>query len=90
LDINMPLYTFKNTKTNEEYDEVMSYEELIEYLKQDNIEQVFKMNMFRYSDGNGIKDQFTDWCRDSKVEGKGSFNPYGKAKKGFKNGKEKN
>jgi uncharacterized membrane protein len=61
----MPLYTFKNTKTNEEYDEVMSYEELIEYLKQDNIEQVFKMNMFRYSDGNGMKDQFTDWCRDS-------------------------
>jgi len=31
----MPLYTFKNTKTNEEYDEVMSYEELQEYLKQE-------------------------------------------------------
>jgi len=46
--------------------------------------------MFRYSDGNGMKDQFTDWCRDSKVEGKGSFNPYGKAKKGFKDGKKKN
>ena len=31
----MPLYTFKNTQTNEEYDEVMSYEELQEYLKQE-------------------------------------------------------
>ena len=30
----MPLYTFKNKKTNKEYDEVMSYEELQEYLKQ--------------------------------------------------------
>ena len=41
----MPLYTFKNLETNEEYDEVMSYEELQEYLKQDNIQQVFKFNM---------------------------------------------
>ena len=41
----MPLYTFKNTKTDEEYDEVMSYEELQEYLKQEYIHQVFKMNI---------------------------------------------
>ena len=27
----MPLYTFKNLETNEEYDEVMSYEDLLEY-----------------------------------------------------------
>ena len=46
----MPLYTFKNTKTDEEYDEVMSYEELQEYLKQEDIHQVFKMNIYRYSD----------------------------------------
>ena len=37
LDINMPLYTFKNLETNEEYDEVMSYEELQKYLTQDDI-----------------------------------------------------
>jgi len=79
----MPLYTFKNTQTNEEYDEVMSYEELQEYLKQDNIHQVFKMNIYRYSGAGGIKDQFTDWCKEDKVKGKGEFQPYGKGKKGF-------
>jgi hypothetical protein len=79
----MPLYTFKNTKTNEEYDEVMSYEELQEYLKQEDIHQVFKMNIYRYSDAGGIKDQFTDWAKDDKVNGKGDFKPYGKGKKGF-------
>ena len=84
LDINMPLYTFKNLETNEEYDEVMSYEELQKYLKQDNIQQVFKFNMLRYSDGGGMKDQFTDWCKESSVNGKGDFKPYGKAAKGMK------
>ena len=79
----MPLYTFKNTKTNEEYDEVMSYEELQEYLKQEDIHQVFKMNIYRYSDACGIKDQFTDWAKDDNVNGKGDFKPYGKGKKGF-------
>ena len=79
----MPLYTFKNTKTDEEYDEVMTYEELQEYLKQEHIHQVFKMNIYKYSDGGGIKDQFTDWAKDSNVSGKGSFDPYGKGKKGF-------
>ena len=79
----MPLYTFKNTKTNEEYDEVMSYEELQEYLKQEDIHQVFKMNIYRYSDAGGIKDQFTDWAKDDKVNDKGDFKPYGKGKKEF-------
>ena len=79
----MPLYTFKNKKTNEEYDEIMSYEELQEYLKQKEIHQVFKMNICRYSDAGGIKDQFTDWAKDKNVSGKGEFNPYGKGKKGF-------
>ena len=80
----MPLYTFKNLETNEEYDEVMSYEELVEYIKQAHIEQVFKMKITRYSDSNGIKDQFTDWCKESSVNGKGDFKPYGKAAKGMK------
>tara|TARA_R110000737_G_scaffold123216_1_gene155211 strand:- start:1223 stop:1492 length:270 start_codon:yes stop_codon:yes gene_type:complete len=89
LDINMPLYTFKNLETNEEYDEVMSYDNLIKYLKQDNIQQVFKFNMLRYSDGGGMKDQFTDWCKESSVKGKGDFKPYGKAAKGIKQKGEK-
>ncbi len=80
----MPLYTFKDKNKNIEYDKELSYEDLQEYIKQDHIEQVFKMNIFRYADGGGIKDQFTDWCKDSKVKGKGNFNPYGKATKDFK------
>ena len=76
----MPLYTFKNLQTDEQYDEVMSYEDLQEYLKQDHIEQVFKINIYRYSDNNGIKDQETSWLRDPKVEGNGRFEPYGKVK----------
>jgi len=76
----MPLYTFKNLQTNEQYDEVMSYEDLQKYLKQDHIEQVFKINIYRYSDNNGIKDQETAWLRDPKVEGNGKFEPYGKVK----------
>ena len=38
----MPLYTFKNLKTNQEYDEIMSYEDLKEYVKQKHIQQIFK------------------------------------------------
>ena len=55
-----------NKETNEEYDEVMSYEELQKYLTQDNIQQVFKFNMFRYSDGGGMKEGFSialDWSK---------------------------
>tara|TARA_R110000822_G_scaffold261880_1_gene386374 strand:- start:27 stop:290 length:264 start_codon:yes stop_codon:yes gene_type:complete len=85
----MPLYTFKNLETNEEYDEVMSYEALLEYVKRDDVEQVFKIKITRYSDAGGMKDQFTDWCKDNKVKDgdKGNFKPYGKATKGFKEGK---
>tara|TARA_R110000824_G_scaffold96454_2_gene230971 strand:+ start:636 stop:899 length:264 start_codon:yes stop_codon:yes gene_type:complete len=85
----MPLYTFKNLETNEEYDEVMSYEDLLEYVKRDDIQQVFKIKITRYSDAGGMKDQFTDWCKDTKIkrDDKGDFKPYGKATKGFKEGK---
>ena len=85
----MPLYTFINKNTNEEYDEVMSYEALLEYVKRDDIQQVFKIKITRYSDAGGMKDQFTDWCKDNKVKDgdKGNFKPYGKATKGFKEGK---
>jgi len=75
----MPLYTFRNKDTREEYDKVMSYEELQEYLKQESIEQVFKINIYRYSDNNGAKDQFTEWAKDSSINGNGGFETYGKA-----------
>ena len=38
----MPLYTFKNLETDEVYDKILTYDELQEYVKQENIEQVFK------------------------------------------------
>ena len=36
----MPSYTFKNKETNEHYDKVMTYEELVEYIKNPNIEPI--------------------------------------------------
>ena len=76
----MPVYTFRNKNTNEQYNEIMSYEELQEYIKQEHIEQVFKINLYRYSDNNGIKDQETAWLKDPEVKGNGKFEPYGKVK----------
>ena len=89
----MPLYTFKNLKTNQEYDEIMSYEDLKEYVKQKHIQQIFKMNICRYSDNNGAKDQFTEWARDPSITGNGGFKTYGKARTDYdkrKDDKEKN
>ena len=89
----MPVYTFRNKNTNEQYDKVMSYEELQEYLKQKNIEQIFKINIYRYSDNNGAKDQFTEWAKDSSINGNGGFETYGKAMTDYdrkQNDKEKN
>ena len=91
----MPLYTFRNKNTSEEYDKVMSYEELQDYLKKEEVEQVFKMNIFRYSDNNGAKDQFTEWAKDSAVsdENNGGFKAYGKARTDYdkkQDDKEKN
>ena len=76
----MPKYTFRNIHTDEHYDMIMSYEELQEYIKQEHIEQVFKINLYRYSDNNGIKDQETSWLKDPEVKGNGKFEPYGKVK----------
>ena len=76
----MPLYTFRNKHTQEQYDEILTYEELQEYIKQDHIEQVFKMNIYRYTDNNGIKDQEMDYLKDKNIQGNGEFKPYGKVK----------
>ena len=40
---------------------------------------MFKMNIFRYSDNNGVKDQFTEWAKDSSINDNGEFKTYGKA-----------
>jgi hypothetical protein len=77
----MPLYTFKKKDTDEQYNKIMTYEELLEYLdKNKDIHQVFKMNIFRYSDNNGAKDQFTEWAKDSSINDNGGFKTYGKAR----------
>ena len=89
----MPLYTFRNKDTSEQYDRVMSYDELQEYLKQENIEQIFKINICRYSDNNGAKDQFTEWAKDKNITGAGGFKTYGKARTDYdkrEDDKEKN
>ena len=89
----MPLYTFRNKDTSEQYDRVMSYDELQEYLKQKNIEQIFKINICRYSDNNGAKDQFTEWAKDKNITGDGGFKTYGKARTDYdkrEDDKEKN
>jgi hypothetical protein len=42
----MPVYTFKNTETEEEFDLTMSFDELVEFLQNNNnVHQVFKMNI---------------------------------------------
>ena len=40
----MPIYTFKNKKTNEVYDKIMTYDELQLYVKDKDIEQIFKID----------------------------------------------
>ena len=92
----MPLYTFKKKDTDEQYNKIMSYEELLDYLRNNkDIHQVFKMNIFRYSDNNGAKDQFTEWAKDASVsaENNGGFKTYGKARTDYdkkKDDQEKN
>ena len=76
----MPIYTFINKLKNKRYEKIMTYEELIEYIKDPNIEQEEKMNIFRYSDNNGIKDQEHAFLKDPEIHGNGKFEPYGKVK----------
>ena len=60
----MPTYTFKNKKTKNEYDIVMSYEEFLKYKKKRSVEQVFRpYKVFRVNDISGTESQFRDWCR---------------------------
>ena len=64
LDIDMPTYTFRNKKTKEVYDIVMSYEDLLKYRKKRNVEQVFQpYKVFRLNDMGGKESEFRDWCK---------------------------
>ena len=38
------------------------------------------MNICRYLDNNGTKDQFTEWAKDKNITGAGGFKTYGKAR----------
>jgi|TARA_R100000656_G_scaffold102705_1_gene74719 hypothetical protein len=59
----MPTYTFRNKKTDEKYDKIMSYEEMLKYKKQSNIEQVFVApKIFKLNDVGGAEDNFRQWC----------------------------
>ena len=60
----MPTYTFKDLKTGEEYDKVMTYEDMLKYKKKPNIEYVFRApKIFRLNDMGGPEDSFREWCR---------------------------
>ena len=62
----MPTYTFKDLKTGEEYDKVMSYEDMLKYKKKPNIEYVFKApKIFRLNDMGGPEDSFREWVKQS-------------------------
>lgn len=42
----MPVYTFENTETGEEYDLTLKYEEMLKYLEENpKVNQVFRMNL---------------------------------------------
>tara|TARA_R100000654_G_scaffold36004_2_gene61551 strand:- start:1032 stop:1301 length:270 start_codon:yes stop_codon:yes gene_type:complete len=65
----MPTYTFRNKKTQKEYDKFMSYEEMIEYKKKPNIEYVIKpFKVFRLNDMGGPEDRFRQWCRQPEAD----------------------
>jgi hypothetical protein len=42
----MPVYTFENNKTNEEFDLTLSYEEMLKFIVDNpHVNQVFRMNI---------------------------------------------
>ena len=64
LDIKVPVYSFKNKKTNEVYDLTLSYEEMLKYKKKRNVEYILSApKIFRLNDMGGPEDSFREWCR---------------------------
>ena len=79
----MPTYTFKDLKTGEEFDKVMSYEDMLKYKKKKNIEYVIKpFKVFKLNDMGGPEDNFREWCKQeaTDIDTSKSFN--------FRNSKE--
>jgi len=65
----MPTYTFKDLKTGEEFDKVMSYEDMLKYKKKKDIEYVIKpFKVFRLNDMGGPEDTFRQWCRQEATD----------------------
>ncbi len=65
----MPVYTFKDLTTGKEYDEVMSYEDMLKHKKKKNVEYVLKApKIFRLNDMGGPEDTFRQWCRQEASE----------------------
>ena len=65
LDINrMPVYSFRNKKTNEIYDLTLSYDEMLKYKKKRNVEYILSApKIFRLNDLGGKESEFRDWCK---------------------------
>ena len=65
----MPTYTFKDLQTGEEFDKVMSYEDMLKYKKKKDIEYVIKpFKVFRLNDMGGPEDTFRQWCRQEATD----------------------
>ena len=65
----MPVYTFKDLTTCKEYDEVMSYEDMLKHKKKKNVEYVLKApKIFKLNDMGGPEDSFREWCRSGKED----------------------
>ena len=60
----MPVYSFRNKKTNEVYDLTLSYDEMLKYKKKRNVEYIFSApKIFRLNDLGGKESEFRDWCK---------------------------
>ena len=65
----MPVYTFKDLTTGQEYEKVMSYEDMLKYKKKPNVVYVLKApKIFRLNDMGGPEDSFREWCRNGKED----------------------
>ena len=62
----MPIYSFKNKKTNEVYDLTLSYDEMLKYKRKRNVEYILSApKVFRLNDMGGKESEFRDWCKQS-------------------------
>lgn len=58
----MPTYTFRNKKTNEIYNIVLTYEEFLKYKKKRSIERIFSAPALTNL-SSGAEGSFREWCR---------------------------